>query len=111
MISTDCRTALCTNSSPSASFDCVRASARITETMNDLSRLAELRHGTKERSMRRTRRLSAFFLLGLFTSPINPAMGQVDPLAFANPPAAARPHTWWHWMNGNITREGLTADL
>ncbi len=30
---------------------------------------------------------------------------------FQNPPASARPHTWWHWMNGNITREGITADL
>ena len=31
--------------------------------------------------------------------------------AFAHPPADARPHTWWHWVNGNITREGITADL
>jgi hypothetical protein len=30
---------------------------------------------------------------------------------FLNPPESARPHTWWQWMNGNITREGLTADL
>ena len=30
---------------------------------------------------------------------------------FRNPPDSARPHTWWHWMNGNVTREGVTADL
>jgi len=30
---------------------------------------------------------------------------------FKNPPAQARPHTWWHWMNGNITKQGITADL
>jgi hypothetical protein len=30
---------------------------------------------------------------------------------FAVPPASSRPHTWWHWMNGNITKEGITADL
>jgi hypothetical protein len=30
---------------------------------------------------------------------------------FRDPPAKAAPHTWWHWMNGNITREGITADL
>src|SRR5688572_7595567 len=30
---------------------------------------------------------------------------------FRNPPAMAKPHTWWHWMNGNVTREGITADL
>jgi len=36
-----------------------------------------------------------------------------DPLAvgFQNPPLSARPHTWWHWMNGNVTAEGITADL
>jgi len=30
---------------------------------------------------------------------------------FRNPPDAAKPYTWWHWMNGNISREGITADL
>ena len=30
---------------------------------------------------------------------------------FRNPPSAAKPHTWWHWMNGNVTKEGITADL
>jgi hypothetical protein len=30
---------------------------------------------------------------------------------FINPPPQARPHTFWIWMNGNITREGITADL
>jgi len=30
---------------------------------------------------------------------------------FVNPPHSAKPHTWWHWMYGNITKEGITADL
>src|SRR5581483_5504744 len=30
---------------------------------------------------------------------------------FADPPPSARPGTWWHWMNGNITEEGITKDL
>ena len=30
---------------------------------------------------------------------------------FRAPPDSAKPHTWWHWMNGNITCEGITADL
>ena len=30
---------------------------------------------------------------------------------FANPPATARPHVFWYWINGNISREGITADL
>ena len=30
---------------------------------------------------------------------------------FAHPPAAARPWVYWMWMDGNLSREGLTADL
>ncbi len=30
---------------------------------------------------------------------------------FANPPDSARPRVWWHWMNGNITKEGIKLDL
>jgi hypothetical protein len=30
---------------------------------------------------------------------------------FAAPPAEARPWVYWFWLNGNITREGITADL
>ena len=30
---------------------------------------------------------------------------------FANPPAGAHPHTWWHWCSGNINKEGITLDL
>ncbi len=30
---------------------------------------------------------------------------------FVNPPQSAKPQTWWHWMNGNISKEGITADL
>ena len=30
---------------------------------------------------------------------------------FASPPDAARPWVYWFWLNGNINREGITADL
>ena len=30
---------------------------------------------------------------------------------FVRPPEAARPWVYWFWLNGNITREGITADL
>ncbi|WP_395396011.1 glycosyl hydrolase (plasmid) [Novosphingobium sp. BL-8A] len=30
---------------------------------------------------------------------------------FRNPPASARPRVWWHWMNGNITEDGIRKDL
>jgi hypothetical protein len=39
--------------------------------------------------------------------------GPGDPLlrGFLNPPDSAKPRVWWHWMSGNITKEGIRADL
>lgn len=31
--------------------------------------------------------------------------------AFKDPPSSARPRVWWHWMNGNITKDGIRKDL
>ncbi|WP_320112566.1 glycosyl hydrolase [Draconibacterium orientale] len=31
--------------------------------------------------------------------------------SFINPPDKAKPRVWWHWMNGNVTKEGIRADL
>ena len=43
------------------------------------------------------------------------AAGQTafDPLAkgFVTPPDSAKPRTWWHWTNGNVTEDGITKDL
>ena len=36
---------------------------------------------------------------------------KLDPEDFLNPPAASAVHTWWHWMDNNITREGISKDL
>ncbi|VGO12681.1 hypothetical protein PDESU_01234 [Pontiella desulfatans] len=30
---------------------------------------------------------------------------------FQSPPNSAKPHTWWHWMNGYVSAEGITKDL
>ncbi len=50
-----------------------------------------------------------FALLFLMTALQAPA----DDLAkgFLHPPDSARPWVYWFWLNGNITREGITADL
>ncbi len=57
-------------------------------------------------------RVAALFLMLL------PGMGAVQAQTiqaveetFRGVPAAARPHTWWHWINGHVTPEGITADL
>lgn len=41
------------------------------------------------------------------------AAAQTDVLkeGFINPPQSARPRVWWHWMNGNISRDGIRKDL
>ncbi len=69
------------------------------------------RHRNKKINLvKMTRLIPASFLLCLvFTASAAPA----DPLetGFLNPPDSAKPQTWWHWMNGNITKAGITADL
>jgi hypothetical protein len=30
---------------------------------------------------------------------------------FQSPPKSAKPRVWWHWMNGNVTKEGIQKDL
>lgn len=30
---------------------------------------------------------------------------------FCNPPREDRPEVWWHWMDGNISRDGILKDL
>ena len=44
---------------------------------------------------------------------IVPAQNSGDSLlrGFENPPDSAKPRVWWHWMSGNITKEGIKADL
>src|SRR3954452_20401439 len=41
------------------------------------------------------------------------AAAKQDNLArsFAHPPDSAKPRTWWHWVSGNVSKEGITADL
>ncbi len=37
--------------------------------------------------------------------------GQVSESAFRNPPQDAKVSTFWHWMNGNVNKDAITADL
>jgi len=49
-------------------------------------------------------------LLLLATASFGQSVRDVES-GFARPPASAKPHTWWHWMNGNVTADGITKDL
>jgi hypothetical protein len=51
-----------------------------------------------------------FLLLFLYSTASN-AQNHINTTDFKNPPQSSRMHTWWHWMDGNITREGITNDL
>ncbi|GGD82660.1 hypothetical protein GCM10011514_53420 [Emticicia aquatilis] len=37
--------------------------------------------------------------------------GQSLQQGFQTPPNSAKPRVWWHWMNGNISKEGIQKDL
>jgi hypothetical protein len=45
--------------------------------------------------------------LGAQATPTGSSLEQ----GFRSVPNAAKPRVWWHWMNGNVTKEGITADL
>jgi hypothetical protein len=54
-----------------------------------------------------------FFSAALLCLALTTIGAPVDSLesGFTNPPDGAKPQTWWQWMNGNITKAGITADL
>jgi hypothetical protein len=57
------------------------------------------------------KRLGWFVLaLGLSMAGVARAETEME-RAFQSPPAAARPWTYWWWLNSNVTREGITRDL
>ena len=61
--------------------------------------------------MRESRGMSLSWMLGCALAAAGAMAADSVEKNFERPPDAARPHTWWHWMNGNVTREGITADL
>jgi len=56
-----------------------------------------------------SRKFAAFAGLVIFSTSFCMAGNLED--GFAVPPSAAKTWTWWHWMNGNVTKEGITTDL
>lgn len=62
-----------------------------------------------------------FFLVIVVLAIINPVLtvkilAQTNAVAlsketFKNPTTSSKPLTWWHWINGNVTKEGIRKDL
>ncbi len=59
--------------------------------------------------MNLSRILSISALIGVIAS--NMFASESLEQGFQNPPNSAKPHTWWHWMNGYVSEEGITKDL
>jgi len=54
--------------------------------------------------------LTSFLIFFLFASLLE-AQTLLNKSEFLNPPTSSKVHTWWHWMGGNITKDGITKDL
>jgi len=53
-------------------------------------------------------------MLGLFSCPQDASAtddGNALRQGFQAPPNTARPRVWWHWLNANISRDGIRKDL
>ena len=51
------------------------------------------------------------FLLTLYGCTGREDAGAALEEAFRNPPEETRPWVYWYWLNDNISKEGITADL
>jgi hypothetical protein len=57
------------------------------------------------------RRVSVIVLVLAFCASASPQQASSMQKDFQSPPEAAKPRVWWHWMSGNVSKEGITADL
>ncbi|MEI6076901.1 MAG: glycosyl hydrolase [Verrucomicrobiota bacterium] len=57
------------------------------------------------------RPLSICLFLGLLTVSLHAESADLLSKNFKQPPAEARPWVYWFWNNGNVTSNGITADL
>jgi len=61
--------------------------------------------------MKRRPLFRAVALLAVALTASQPALAASLESGFAQPAGDAKPLVWWHWINGNITKEGIRADL
>ena len=54
--------------------------------------------------------LSSLCILGCCAAPVSFAASDLTK-DFVTPPDSARPGVYWYFMDGNLSREGMTRDL
>ena len=55
--------------------------------------------------------LALFLAANACTLPTHAKSGATLEAEFQEPPQEARPRVWWHWLNGNVTKDGIAKDL
>src|SRR5215471_354928 len=66
----------------------------------------------KQHAIMKKTGLLLFLLISMFTGfAQNKSSSDSLYKKFLNSPDAAKPRVWWHWMNGNITKDGIRKDL
>jgi len=56
--------------------------------------------------------VAAMGIPALLTGQTAQSMGTANLVqGFRQPPDSAKPRAWWHWLSGNVTEAGITADL
>ena len=58
-----------------------------------------------------TTSISLCVATGLSLAPVHANTGKPLEQTFQDPPQEARPLVWWHWLNGNVTQDGIAKDL
>ena len=56
-------------------------------------------------------RITNFLFAIALAFTMSEATGQIEPSLFKHPEPQTHVIAWWHWLNGNITRQGITRDL
>src|SRR5512137_2894241 len=57
------------------------------------------------------RRLAALVAVTAVAASVSVSGGAELQNDFENPPESAKPLTWWQWIDGNVTKPGITRDL
>jgi len=57
------------------------------------------------------RSTSLILLLAVTLAVYGQTQGDALLRGFLDPPDSAKPRVWWHWMNGQVSKEGIKADL